>query len=159
MKRILLILPLFLFASCISTGGGYVSFEKSEFYEVANEDSDDVYYFSYPQGGVISRGTEYMEMNYSECSIKFDEDISDLQHVVDGAEVKTLNKDNVRYDAWYFYDRLGMYRAYLDDFDYEFMLSSANEDEVSRCIPILEMMAESFTDKPFYYNDSVVSGQ
>lgn len=165
MKRILLILSLFLFASCISTGGGYVSFDKSEFYEIKvgveseaeGEDSVEIegemsYFVSYPQSGVIEEADGVFEMDYKNCLVEFGEDL-DYEADLDGVvEIKRNDEGNVLYQAWYEDDLLVRYGGVLNVYDYNFWLSDY-ENGVSGCILILEGMAESFTDKPFYYNE------
>ena len=167
MKRILLILPLFLFASCVSTGGGYVSFDKSEFYEIKvggedeaeAEDEDSAedeakvsYFVSYPQSGVIEESDDIFEMNYKNCSVEFGEGLDYEADPNDFVEIKRHNERDVSYQAWYEDDLLVRYGGVLSVYGYNFWLSDY-ENGVSDCILILEGMAESFTDKPFYYNE------
>jgi len=163
MKRILLILPLFLFASCVSTGGGYVSFDKSEFYEIKAGGEDEAegedlaeagvsYFVSYPQSGVIEESDGVFDMTYKNCLVSFGEDL-DYEADLDGVvEIKRHDEGGVSYQAWYKDDLLVRYGGLLERYDYNFWLFDY-EDGVSDCILILEGMAESFTDKPFYYNE------
>lgn len=157
MKRILLILPLFLFASCVSTGGGYVSFDKFEFYEIKDEgegeDSAEMSYFvSYPQSGVIEESDGVFDMTYKNCFVSFGEELGYEADLDDVVEIKRHDEGDVSYQAWYEDDLLVRYGGMLNVYGYNFWLSDY-ENGVSGCILILEGMAESFTDKPFYYNE------
>lgn len=150
MKKFLYILPLFIFTSCIS-GGGYVSFDKCEFYEITNEDSEVSYYISYPQAGSIEEVDDVLTMDYSNCSVEFGEDLDYESDSDDFIEIKTHEKNGIFYQAWYKENLLVRYGGSLDNYDYKFWLSDF-EGGVSDCILVLETMAESFTDTPFYHN-------
>ncbi|MFH1534089.1 MAG: hypothetical protein ABID64_04100 [Nitrospirota bacterium] len=150
MKKFLYILSLFVFSSCIS-GGGYVTFDKCEFYEISREDSEVIYYISYPQAGSIEEGDGVLTMDYLNCSVEFGEGLNYKPDPNDFIEIKTHEGNGVSYQAWYKEDLLVRYGGSLANYDYKFWLSDF-EGGVSDCILVLETMAESFTDTPFYHN-------
>lgn len=138
-----------MFSGCVS-GGAYVSFDKCEFYELVDEDSEDIFYVSYPQGGEIIEKESASMMNYLSCSVEFGEGIR-YGEASDFVEKKTHEKNGVFYVATYEDDLLVRYGGMLDNYDYNFWISDS-ENGVSDCIFVLETMAESFTDTPFYHN-------
>ncbi len=154
-----------MFASCISTGGGYVSFDKSEFYEIKVGGEDELgdedlveaeaevsYFVSYPQLGVIEESDGVFEMTYNGCFVEFGEGLNYEAGLNDFVEIKRHDEGDVSYQAWYEDDILVRYGGLVDGYGYNFWLFDY-ENGVSDCILILEGMAESFTDKPFYYNE------
>lgn len=151
MKKFLYILSLFVFTSCVFGGGTYVSFDKCEFYEIIKEDSEAIYYISYPQAGSIEEVENVLTMKYQNCSVEFGEGLDYRSEANDFLEVKKHEKNEVLYEAWYEDDLLVRYGGNLKDNDYKFWLTDF-EDGVSDCILVLETMAESFTDTPFYHN-------
>ena len=128
-----------------------MSFEKSEFYEISKEDSEISYYISYPQGGSIEEVDDVLTMDYLNCSVEFGDGLDYESDPNDFIEMKTHEKNGVSYQAWYKEDLLVRYGGSLDNYDYKFWLSDF-EGGVSDCILVLETMAESFTDTPFYHN-------
>jgi hypothetical protein len=150
-KKFLYILSLFIFTSCISGGGNYVSFDKCEFYEISKEDSEITYYISYPQAGSIEGDEDVLTMDYENCSVEFGEGLDYQPEANDSLEVKEHEKNEVLYEAWYEDDLLVRYGGDLVNYEYNFWLTGFDYG-VSDCILILETMAESFTDTPFYHN-------
>jgi len=150
-KNFLYILSLFALTSCLSGGGNYVSFDKCEFYEISKEDSEIIYYISYPQAGSIEEGEDVLTMDYQNCSVKFGEGLNYEPDVNDLIEIKTHEENDVSYQAWYKEDLLIRYGGSLKDYDYKFWLTDF-ETGVSDCVLVLDTMAESFTDTPFYHN-------
>ncbi len=166
MKKFLYILSLFVFTSCVSGGGTYVSFDKCEFYEISKgetegtevseeieetEVAEGIYYVSYPQAGSIEEVNDVLVMDYQNCSVEFGEDLNYESELNDLIEIKTHEKNDVSYQAWYKEDLLVRYGGSLINYDYKFWLTDF-EVGVSDCILVLDTMAESFTDTPFYHN-------
>lgn len=128
-----------------------MTFDKCEFYEISKEDSEVSYYFSYPQAGSIGEGNDVLTMDYMNCSVEFGEGLNYEPDSNDFIEVKTHEKNAISYQAWYKDGLLIRYGGSLANYDYKFWLSD-EESGVSDCILVLETMAESFTDTPFYHN-------
>ncbi len=136
MKRVLLLILSIFLVACQSAPISY-DFGDLEIYEY---DLNGVpHYFSYPATAYLKEG-DYL--TFETCKVYFGSEKPELK---EGIEVNA--KGN--YEAWFKNDLFVLYLAEVDSF-YFYV---ENDQDVSGCVDLVEMIAESFTDKLLYEND------
>lgn len=146
MKKILLLLSMFVLTACLNSGG-YVAVNGTEFYELT--DAGESFFFNYPSGGEVSELDGLYLMNYRDCSVNFGRGLNYQVQQGESFDIKTREDNGIFYQAWYkdgllvrYGGEVGVHKFWLSDF----------ETGVSGCLNVLETMTESITDKPYYNN-------
>ncbi|OGJ43637.1 hypothetical protein A3I58_02990 [Candidatus Peregrinibacteria bacterium RIFCSPLOWO2_02_FULL_39_10] len=126
--------------------------EKMEFYKVAVGGND--YYFRYPSSAQINFGS-VGKISYKDCVVSFgpvtDEDMQFVptDTMLDHESKKSGGKV---YDAWFDDDKIIIYSATIDEFDYGFW--AYNGEEISSfCVRFVDFISDSFGDELVYVND------
>lgn len=152
MKKIFICFILFfgfLFNACGVNGGNLV-WEKSALYEINDQNLVKKYYFQYPLEAEVSykEGSGYI--NYQYCRVDFAQKIS-IETPAD-IDKKSVDKNNKIRESWLKGNTLIFYSAYAEDKSFVFFTYNEEKD-VSSCVSFVDKVIDSFTDKPFYYNE------
>jgi hypothetical protein len=155
MKNIFYFLSfIFLFSACSSSLPDF-AFSSSNFYKL-NLSDDSSFFIEYPKFAIVEENAGNGTLLYGDCSINFSAKSSPLYIEFHDLsleyDVNSKSIASVDYEAWFRSDILSAYLAVLNDFDYAFWVYDEISD-VSSCIPLLEFLAEHFTDRPMYVND------
>lgn len=145
---------VFLFSSCASSMSDFTSSSLS-FYKLDFPDGAS-FFIEYPKSAIVEEDGGEGTLLYDSCTIKFSSKSSsmykDFYDLSVGYDVNAKSAASVDYEAWFKSDALSAYLAVLNDFDYAFWVYGEGSD-VSSCTPLVDFLAEHFTDRPMYVND------
>ncbi|MBT4917760.1 hypothetical protein HN709_04370 [Candidatus Peregrinibacteria bacterium] len=150
MKRlVLLILSVFVFTACVSTAGPSLVWGSSEFYEIDRGEGIPNYYFQYPDGADVNSAGLMGTASYQGCTANFYDHIT-LTPFED-VEIKIADIEEKKRESWFRNNMLVMYAGYGSD-DFVFWVYEDGKD-MGRCIDLVDKLAGSFTNMPYYQND------
>ena len=126
-----------------------VSWEKAKIYEVKSCTIEGSCFFQYPYSATIGGEGGVMTISDDQCNVGFGLTIPDKKGTY---EVEKSVTDYGYRESW---TESGILVEYIIGFaenDYKFYLYDGGE-EIAGCVDFVDQLAESFTDRPTYYNE------
>jgi hypothetical protein len=126
-----------------------VQWEKTKMYEIYKCSGEGSCYFQYPSSAAITEEVGTVFISNDACQVNFGEN---MMAEKEKYNVKTSKNGNHLSESWFLGNKMAAYIAGFEGKSYKFWVFDAAGD-VSQCVIFVDELANSFTDKPTYFND------
>lgn len=130
--------------------------QKMEIFEIIYEEKP--YYFYYPSGSILEEKEDgSVDILFENgCKISTGLKIDDQMENYPNFELVQRNDGSMTYEAWYFNDSVGFYRAYYDfgGTNYLFEINQFPQEQgIEACMDSVDQAVESLTEVLTYVNE------
>lgn len=126
-----------------------VEWEKSKMYEVRDCTMEGNCFFQYPSSANLVEKDGRVIISNDECDVYFGVATPERRGIY---AIKISDSDGKNSESWLLENILIGYFVVAGDSNYKFWVYEGGDD-MSECVGFVDQIADSFTDRPTYYNE------